>query len=109
VCTDGSVQGGRESTVCPLLGPLDLENEGTADFKNIRTYPNKVIILSHDTSIFCSILVWWSQNPYQAFEYGTGLPKSKFSLWNFMLQKSTAFFFCASEAGSGNIYVWFIS
>jgi len=49
VCTDGTLKGGREATVCLLLGPLDPEGEGTVDFKYIRNYPNKVNIISHDT------------------------------------------------------------
>jgi hypothetical protein len=48
--------------------------------------------------------VWWSQNPYQAFEHGIGLPKSKF-ITEFHVTGSTAFLFFASEAGIGNIYL----
>jgi hypothetical protein len=47
--TDGTVQSGKKVIVCPLLGPLDPESEGIADFKNNRNYPNKVNIISHDT------------------------------------------------------------
>jgi hypothetical protein len=50
-------------------------------------------------------LEWWSQNPYQAFEHDTGLPKSKFSLQNFMSQKLHPFSFVQKNKALGT-YIW---